>query len=91
MGAGITFDIYITSERIPSSTVENVDITEENFAVRIRAFYGIFLWLQRRIEMDVVVRVHSIHVRIGTMSGETVRPTDLAIHAIGHDTILVHR
>src|ERR1700761_4640592 len=54
----LTFNVHITLEWICSSTINNVHISEQHFAIRVRSFDAIVLRLERWVEMNLIVRIH---------------------------------
>ncbi len=79
----LTFDIHIACERFSAGAVNDVDITEENFAVCICALDLVVLRLQTGFEPDKIVRVHVLCLA-------TIIHIDLVpVNAVGHMAALI--
>ncbi len=77
-GERFTFDIDIAFGRSSASAVNDIDIAEEDSAIRIRALDLVVLRLQTGIELYIVVRVH-------VLCFATIILIDLmTVGAIGH-------
>jgi len=81
----LAFNVDVSLERITSSTVNDLDVPEQDLVIRIRALNLIILRLERRIELHAVMRVHRVHLAaIDTIAL-------VAVDAIHHDTTIVDR
>ena len=70
-------------EWIPSRTVKDLDIAEEDLTVRIRTLDGVVLGLERWIKMYGFVGVHQVELA-------TVFALCMAIDAVRHHPTVIH-
>lgn len=67
-----TFNIHIASKRFSSCAIEDIDISEQHFAIWICTLDRVLLRLQRRIEVNEVVRIQRVHVVVRLVPRESI-------------------
>lgn len=77
---------------ISTSRVNDVDIPEQDLAVRVCPFDLVILGLERWIEVDMVMRVHGINFANVSVPFEAIGSTvSMSVDTIRHDAALIHR